>query len=208
MTTSTHPSPGRASSVALVLVLLAFAGVVIAKESGQIDGVMAKRGVGALLGLMMVVTGNFLPKLIFPLTRSARVGAAERLCGWILVLTGLTLVVAFAVLPDEGVAFQGALIGLAGFAGVGLTLIGSGWSAPRAGIADPAELAGTSPVANRSAKARVSAIFILHAVAWALAMFVADAIWDDPAAIWMVIGFTIANSLLALVLRKHWWPVG
>ena len=39
-------------------------------------------------------------------------------------------------------------------------------------------------------------------------MFVADAIWDDPAAIWMVIGFTIANSLLALALRKHWRPVG
>mgnify|MGYP003665890195 CR=1 FL=1 len=92
MTASTPQAPGRSSSTALVVLLIAFAGVVIAKESGQIDGVMAKRGVGALLGLMMVVTGNFLPKLIFPLTRSARVGAAERLCGWILVLTGLTLV--------------------------------------------------------------------------------------------------------------------
>ncbi|WP_339872102.1 hypothetical protein [uncultured Brevundimonas sp.] len=208
MTASPHPALGRSSSVALVVLFLAFVGVVIAKETGQIDGVMAKRGVGALLGLIMVVTGNFLPKLIFPLNRAAPVGAAERLCGWILVLTGLALVAAFVILPDAGVALQGALIGLAGFAGVGLTLITSGGSAPRDAAADRAEPAGISPVAQRSARARVSAIFILHAIAWALAMFVADAIWDDPAAIWMVIGFTIANSLLALALRKHWRPVG
>lgn len=205
MTASTHPSPGRASSVALVTLLLAFAGVVIAKETGQIDGVMAKRGVGALLGLIMVVTGNVLPKMIFPLTRTARIGTAERLCGWILVLTGLALVAAFALLPDEGVALQGALIGLAGFAGVGLTLVASGWSVQRDGLAEPE---GAGPLAHRSARVRVSAIFILHAIAWAFAMFVADAIWDDRAAIWMVVAFTIANSLLALVLRKHWRPVG
>ena len=55
MTASTQLTPGRSSSVALISLLLAFAGVVIAKETGQIDGVMAKRGVGALLGLIMVV---------------------------------------------------------------------------------------------------------------------------------------------------------
>lgn len=208
MTASTHPSPGRTSSVALVTLLLAFAGVVIAKETGQIDGVMAKRGVGALLGLIMVVTGNVLPKMIFPLTRTARIGAAERVCGWILVLTGLALVAAFALLPDEGVALQGALIGLAGFAGVGLTLVASGWSVQGGGMSSLAEADGASPLAQRSDKVRVSAIFILHAIAWAFAMFVADAIWDDQAAIWMVVAFTIANSLLALVLRKHWRPVG
>ena len=208
MTASTHPSPGRASSVALVTLLLAFAGVVIAKETGQIDGVMAKRGVGALLGLIMVVTGNILPKMIFPLTRTARIGTAERVCGWILVLTGLALVAAFALLPDEGVALQGALIGLAGFAGVGLTLAASGWSVQGGGMSSLAEVDGASPLAQRSDKVRVSAIFILHAIAWAFAMFVADAIWDDQAAIWMVVAFTIANSLLALVLRKHWRPVG
>lgn len=59
---------------------------------------------------------------------------------------------------------------------------------------------------QRSARARVSAIFILHAIAWAFAMFVADAIWDDQAAIWMVVAFSIANVLLALALRKHWRP--
>ena len=135
MTASTQIAPGRSSSVALVALLVAFAGVVIAKETGQIDGILAKRGVGALLGLIMVVTGNILPKLIFPLSRAARVGAAERLCGWILVLTGLTLVAAFALLPDEGVAFWGAVIGLVGFVGVGLTLLGSGGSALRGEIA-------------------------------------------------------------------------
>lgn len=200
MTPSTHRTPDRASSVVMVCLFLAFAGVVIAKEAGQIDGVMAKRGVGALLGLIMVVTGNFLPKLIFPVTRTARASAAERLCGWILVLTGLGLVAAFAVLPDEGVAFQGALIGLVGFAGVGLTLLGSGWSTGRHDQADP----GASPLAYRSARVRVSAIFILHAIAWAFAMFVADALFGDRAAVWMVLGFTFANSLLALAFRKQW----
>ena len=198
MTASHSLTPGRSSTIALVFLLLGFAAVVIAKETGQIDGIMAKRGVGALLGLIMVVTGNILPKLIFPLTRAARIGTAERVSGWILVLTGLALVAAFAGLPDDNVALQGAVIGLAGFAAVGLTLIASGWSV------QPGEAA---PLAYRSARVRISAIFILHAIAWAFAMFVADAIWDDPAAIWMVVAFTIANSLLALALRKHWWPM-
>jgi hypothetical protein len=205
MTASTQIAPGRSSSVALVALLVAFAGVVIAKETGQIDGILAKRGVGALLGLIMVVTGNILPKLIFPLSRAARVGAAERLCGWILVLTGLTLVAAFALLPDEGVAFWGAVIGLVGFVGVGLTLLGSGGSALRGEITDPAESDGTGTLACRSARVRVSAIFILHAIAWAFAMFVADDLFGDGAAVWMVVAFSIANGLLALALRKQWY---
>ncbi len=204
MTASTQIAPGRSSSVALVVLLVAFAGVVLAKETGQIDGILAKRGVGALLGLIMVVTGNILPKLIFPLSRAARVGAAERLCGWILVLTGLTLVAAFALLPDANVAFWGALIGLIGFVGVGLTLLGSGRSARREGTDNLAEAADTGSLACRSAKVRVSAIFILHAIAWAFAMFVADALFGDGAAVWMVVAFSIANGLLALALRKQW----
>ena len=207
MTASHSLTPGRSSTIALVFLLLGFAAVVIAKETGQIDGIMAKRGVGALLGLIMVVTGNVLPKLIFPLTRAARIGTAERVSGWILVLTGLALVAAFAGLPDDNVALQGAVIGLAGFAAVGLTLIASGWSVQRDGLSVLAEPGEAAPLAYRSARVRISAIFILHAIAWAFAMFVADAIWDDPAAIWMVVAFTIANSLLALALRKHWWPM-
>ena len=198
MTASTQPAPGRSSMAALVVLFVAFAGVVIARETGQIDGVLAKRGVGALLGAIMVVTGNFLPKLIFPLTRSPRAGAAERLCGWILVLTGLTLIAAFALLPDEGVVFQGAVIGLIGFAGVGLTLLRSGRPAGRDQRADPGALA------YRNAGVRVGAIFILHAIAWVFAMFIADVLFGDRAAIWMVIGFTIANGLLALPLRNQW----
>jgi len=206
MTASNSLTPGRTSMIAFVILLLGFAAVVIAKETGQIDGIMAKRGVGALMGLIMVVTGNILPKLIFPLTRTARIGTAERVSGWILVLTGLALVAAFAGLPDDNVALQGALIGLTGFAGVGLILIASGWSVARDGLNVLAEPEGAAPLAYRSARVRVSAIFILHAIAWAFAMFVADAIWDDQAAIWMVVAFSIANGLLALVLRKHWLP--
>ena len=204
MTASTPQAPGRSSSTALVVLLIAFAGVVIAKETGQIDGVMAKRGVGALLGLIMVVTGNILPKLIFPLTRTAGVSAAERLSGWILVLTGLTLVAAFVLLPDDGVALWGALIGLAGFAGVGLTIVASGWSMQRDGVDGLAEAAGAGSVAYRSAKVRLSAIIILHAIAWVFAMFVADVLWGDRAGVWMVVGFVFANSLLAIAFRKHW----
>jgi hypothetical protein len=207
MTPSTQIAPGRSSSVALVALFVAFAGVVVARETGQIDGILAKRGVGALLGGIMVVTGNILPKLIFPLSRAARVSAAERLCGWILVLTGLTLVAAFALLPDEGVTFWGAVIGLVGFVGVGLTLLGSDGAAVRDGIADSAEPTDTGTLACRSAKVRVSAIFILHAVAWAFAMFVADGLFGDRAAVWMVVAFTIANTLLAIKFRKQWFPV-
>ena len=207
MSASTQFAPGRSTSVALIALFIGLACVVIAKETGQIDNVMAKRGVGALMGLMMIVTGNFLPKLIFPLARGTRVGAAERLCGWILVLTGLTLVAAFALLPSEDVAFQGAVVGLIGFAGVGLTLLGSGGSVRRDGITDPAEPDDSGALAYRSARVRVSALFILHGIAWAFAMFVADAFFGDGAAVWMMVAFTIANTLLAIKFRKQWFPV-
>lgn len=206
MTSSFSRSPGRVSSAALVALILAVGGVAIARETGQIDGVMARRGMGAALGLIMIVTGNILPKLIFPRTGDARAGAAERLCGWILVATGLALVAGFSLIADDHVALGGSVIGLVGFASVALTLLTSRWSLGERRGESAATNIGEAGVAARRGQVRVSAVLILHAIVWVFAMFIADEIWGDRAGVWMVTGFTLANIGLALSFRDRVRP--
>ena len=44
-------------------------------------------------------------------------------------------------------------------------------------------------------------MYILHAIGWVFAMFLADIIWGDKSMVWMLVGFTIANSVLALTYK-------
>ncbi|MCI5044927.1 MAG: hypothetical protein MRY72_09535, partial [Aquisalinus sp.] len=62
-------------------------GVVLVEEIGLVGPGFEKRAVGVFLGLMLVATGNFLPKTVRPLTGEkydpARVMATERFAGWV-----------------------------------------------------------------------------------------------------------------------------
>ena len=198
MTSQSKPILGRTTLVAYGLLFFAFAALVIAKESGGIDDAFAKRSIGITFGFLMIVTGNFLPKLIHPVRDTLERTTSERLTGWVFVLTGLALIVTLSILPDNQVALWTGIIGLSGFVLVGTNIIRSRFVArhPASNHKLSDEL-DTALVSN-SAKVRLAAFYILHAIGWAFALFLADIIWGDSSTIWMLVGFSISNVLLAM----------
>lgn len=88
--------------------LAASAAVVVLKQNGIIDGDMAQRALGVVLGLMLVVYANFIPKQI------ARGNArAKRLIGWTFVLAYLAYAAIWAFAPME-YTLVGSLAAVAG----------------------------------------------------------------------------------------------
>ncbi|WP_306253037.1 hypothetical protein [Parvularcula sp. IMCC14364] len=94
-------------------------GVVLVEEVGLVGPGFEKRAVGVFLGLMLVMTGNFLPKTVRPLTAEncdpARAMATERFAGWVFVLAGLVYAGIWLFAPIEQAPLGSSLIGLAAF---------------------------------------------------------------------------------------------
>jgi len=69
----------------------------IAGEIGLIVPEIEKRTVGIVIAVMLIVTGNYLPKVVRPINTSncdpIRVRAAERFAGWCFVIAGFIGVV-------------------------------------------------------------------------------------------------------------------
>jgi len=91
---------------------VATAGLILAISLGAKLGValgavhygdIALRATMAIVGAFLAVTGNAIPKTLTPLAAQhcdpAKVQAVQRLAGWIWVLTGLAVVVAWLTLP-------------------------------------------------------------------------------------------------------------
>jgi hypothetical protein len=179
----------------LVAAVFVFA---LAKEFGFIDGSIAKRVVGMLFGAILIVTGNLLPKIVQPLKASpqgaANTKAVERFAGRTFVLTGVLYIAAWVFAPKEHAMLISSAIGLIAFAVVGAICVRITFSAPASQLFDTEK---TLPTAKPSLCSRTSLLFIFHALAWVFAMFFVDSLWGDRATPWMVIGFVMANGLLA-----------
>ncbi len=83
----------RASLFGAALILSGALAISLGDALGILDTIVGERLFGVMLGLTLVVTGNFLPKTVRPLTRqhcdTARLQTIERYAGWILVVAGL-----------------------------------------------------------------------------------------------------------------------
>jgi hypothetical protein len=114
-----------AAWLGIVGLTVAIAALAVASAAGILDTGVARRLVGMGLGLMMLLTGNLLPKLR-PLTwlgGNARTGAVERLSGWLLALAGIAWVALFALAPLSEARQVAALIGMAA-----VLIIGVRWA--------------------------------------------------------------------------------
>ena len=100
----------------LVVAVLAFAA---AKEFGIVEGAVAKRAVAMIFGVILIVTGNLLPKLVLPLSAQrrdpVRAKAAERIAGWILVLAGILYITVWFLTPPADAMLISSAIGLGAF---------------------------------------------------------------------------------------------
>ena len=178
------PSPLTLATLGALLV--GFAVVVVAKESGTFDAILAKRAIIALFGGALLVLGNLLPKLDpgLDVRGPGLAGQPERASGWLLVLTGVLLLLTTGGFASATMVPVAASVGVVGFlAVVGVVL----W----------ARINGHRPVrSSRHAAIWLGAIQVLFAIAWTLGMMVADAVWGDEASLWMLVAYIVVSSLI------------
>ncbi len=153
-----------------------------------------RRAMGMLIGVMVVVMGNLLPKmrpLQTPGRSPAQASSAERLAGWVLVLAGIVYLALFLFAPLDRAQSIASLIGIGA-----LLLIALRW-ASLARVAwvgwakSAAETAGTNRRAKEQRKvvtALLLAFFYLVATACLSFLFKHQAWFHDLAA-WILVGF-------------------
>jgi hypothetical protein len=179
-------------------VFVAMAGIVVARETGLIEPGLSKRLVGLTIALVLILAGNFLPKLglfrSFAGEPQARAAKAELAAGRILVLAGLVIMGVWAFAEISRAPLGAALIGLAA-----ILLAFASWLWLKPGqdtnFAEPAAFEETAVSKQRNAL-RSTILHLLHGVAWAFVMFVADEIWGDQSIKWTVIAFIVSLGLV------------
>lgn len=92
----------RALSIA-VLYLLTSMALNVLRQHHAIGDEMAVRLMGMLMGAVVVMSGNAIPKTLVPLARlscaPSREQTLRRVCGWAAVLGGLGYTLAYALAP-------------------------------------------------------------------------------------------------------------
>jgi hypothetical protein len=100
----------------LVATVLAFA---LAKEFGVIDASLAKRVVGMIFGVILIGTGNVLPKIVQPLNAHRyninRAIVSDRFMGRTFVLAGILYLAIWVLAPKENAMLISSVIGLGAF---------------------------------------------------------------------------------------------
>ncbi len=77
----------------------------LANEVGLINADAEERASGIIMGMVLIVTGNFLPKVVRPLNKGAcdqaRAKAAERFTGWAFVIAGIFYALVWMFAPVD-----------------------------------------------------------------------------------------------------------
>jgi hypothetical protein len=191
----------RVMTVAVLLVLAAMAVIVVGKEAGWLDAEFARRGVSVSLGFLLVVCGNYLPKLTRkPDADTALLGKADRAAGRILILTGLAFSVIWIVAPLATATAMASIVGLVGaFAAIGIWI----WTSRRA----PGGSARLAITATDTA-VRAAVAMIMLSIFVTFGIFEIDRLWGDAAAQWsaiifsMMIAFAGGAPVLTALFRR------
>ena len=95
---------------------LAAAALAVAQNMGYIEPALVKRAMGLIIGVMVIITGNFLPKtrpLNAPgVNPPGPAAGAERFAGWTLVVVGIAYVALFAFASLEQARKISSLLGI------------------------------------------------------------------------------------------------
>jgi len=93
----------RASLFGAALIIAASLALVLIKQLGLASAGITERANGVMMGVVLIITGNYLPKTVRSLTAQrcdpARRQMVERLSGWALVLAGFVSAAASAFAP-------------------------------------------------------------------------------------------------------------
>lgn len=187
----------------------AAAALAIAQKLGVIDAAVVKRAMGLIIGVMVVVIGNFLPK-IRPLNAPGvnpekATAVAERFAGWMLVLAGVAYVALFAFAPLEQARSVSSVLGIGA-----MVLIAANWAwlvrgalFSRRGASDETE--DERKYAARKRRLMVPLLFaFFYAFATACAVFLLhDRRQIEEVTWWMFLGFWMIYAALMVVLEPR-----
>ena len=188
-----------------VLSFLGFSAVVAAiagaKAAGVIDDEIAKRATGLVIGILVIVTGNFIPKmrpLYAPGRDPRRVHASERFAGWTLVLAGIGYIGSFSFARLDEARVLASTIGICA-----MVLIAVNWAWLGRAVFFPPQ--PVTPLNGQAAERRRLIIVLLFAFFWILATacakyLVNDQRWVNELGSWMTVGFCFLYAGLLIVL--------
>lgn len=196
-----YPAFMRTLTISVVALLAAFAAMVIAKEMGWISDEPARRAVSALIGVLLIVCGNYLPKLTgAPGPDSGPLGRADRAAGRLLMVTGLGFALIWVLAPLDWARSVSPLAGLVG----GLLALAAWALAARRAEGGSARLA----ISATGTAARLAVAIIVGSILATFGLFEIDRLWGDQAAQWsaiilvMVLVFIGATPWVRAVSRR------
>jgi hypothetical protein len=189
----------------VTLIAMAFG---LADKIGVIDADIAKRGIGFAIGFMIVVIGNFLPKLraFTWIGTTASSAATERLAGWMLVLTGTVWIVLFAFVPLDQARHLSALTGISALAIIAAKFY---WHARGSFFSRRKEKQGTTTFSEHSAGERKIIVYLLCAFFYAFVTACIKFLIDekplaDKLTSWMLFAFCLLYAgLFAVMEHRH-----
>lgn len=198
MVTNVRPIPGKYTYGAYGLLFLMIVITVILALIGVIDRLMARRIMGGLFGVIMVVSGNFLPKMIRPWQVTKNSGQFQRLIGWILVLSGTAMFGVSVIAYDDVAPIWTVIIALIGLILSSLTVVFNHWQYSRSQNQVQNLSDDVLQLEIRQSSINRALMQILHAMAWVCVMFAAEIKWGPESLSWIMIGFAVSLALLPL----------
>lgn len=177
-------------------VLAAILVIAVSRETGLVHPDLGKRLGAAMIGLMLSVCGNILPKIARRLDlgreTAAALGAADRSAGRVLLASGLLYAAIWLLAPLDRAALGASCAGLGGMLlalGVWLWPVREMGRDARAGAVNGAALAG-----------RLTVFCLIGGVFFASLLIQIDAVFGDEVAQWTAVVFAIAMPIVAAVV--------
>lgn len=177
--------------ISVGFVLAAIVVIAVARETGAIAPDTGKRLGAAMIGLMLSVCGNILPKIARRLElgreTAAALAAADRDAGRILVLFGLLYAAVWVFAPLERASAGASCVGLGGLlSALGVWL----WRARQTA------LDGTQGRPTGAAVVgRLTVFYLIGGVVGAGLLLQIDAVFGDQFAQWTAVGFVIGMPI-------------
>ncbi len=194
----------------MILSFLGFAlaaeALTYAEKSGFIEPSLEKRAMGLLIGALIILIGNFLPKarpLNAPgVNPPGPAAAAERFAGWILFAVGIAYIVLFAFAPLDQARKISSILGIGTIIYVAASWA---WMLPGALLGGQEESLADS---QRAAKKRKLIVMLLFAFFYILATKCVVSLLHNRSQIeeagrWMFMGFMLLYVALTVVLNRN-----
>jgi hypothetical protein len=185
---------------------LAAEALAFAEKMGFIDAPLEKRAMGLIIGAVIIVIGNFLPKT-HPLTAPGvnppgPAAAAERFAGWTLFVVGIAYIALFALAPLDQARKISSVLGIGA-----MIFVAASWGWMLRGALLGGQEEESLADRQRAAKKRKLIVLLLFAFFYILATECMAFLLHNRSQIeavswWMFLGFGLLYSALMVVLNR------